>query len=369
MVDGVSQNLLTGIANPAIADISGARSRGRARGQAITDRRQAGEIKRLSGEILSNTFPGKLGELGRLAPEKAIGLANALGFNSDPLVKMKHFVGSIQAANTMAQTVGPVEATQFLLEARDRQAMLDRASGVEPETSPFDSILEGAQQDPEQLKEALSLMTDALIEQGAIADPKATKSVAENRKEIRASVRKQVSSIRKEEGILTTNFKKIRELGDEIDKSNRSAVSQALVALVKLGDPTSVVRPSEAAAALNNPSILAALFTDAGTDQSIVDAAIRAIDPLNPGVLRKGDIIATADALVLASVPSIQSRFGDAKTEGENLLKSTFKTIFSGRLEKRVNALSDLVKREPAKINLTPDEQTRLEELRAKAAQ
>lgn len=346
--------VLAGIANPAIADVPGAFARGSERGR-------DNETRRIVGEILGSTMGGKLGALGKVNAPAAIQLAGQLKFDDDPKKQVNEFVGTVQLATAVGNSVGPRESLAILVESRNRiKALVDRGMLGPGATSTLDGMIQKFNDDPTQGIEALNLMNEALREQGFGESPTDDKSVAENRKEIRKSVRTQTSGLRKEEGVITTNFKKIRALGDEIDKGNRSAVSQALVALVKIGDPTSVVRPSEAAAALNNPTVLAALFTDAGTDQSLVDAAIRAIDPLNPGVLRKADILSTADAMVLASVPGIQARFADAKAEAENLPSATFKTLFSGRLSDRINKLSDLVK--PSAAGVTD---TQIAELKA----
>lgn len=351
--------ILEGISRPVIANVPSAFARGQDRGRLRDERDRADEVRRLSGEILAKSFPGRLGELAKVDPDAAIKLGGALGFSTDPLASTKFFAGAIQGASAIASTVGPKEAVAALIEWRN----ILEARGLE--TAPLDTLIQSGIDQPDDFVEGLGLAKDALVEQGLLkpaGDDAQIKSIAENRKEIRKSVRGQIKGLRDEEGTITTNFRKIRRLGDEIDKGNRSAVSQALVALVKIGDPTSVVRPSEAAAALNNPSVLAALFTDAGTDQRITDAAIRAIDPLNPGVLNKDAILATADAMVLASVPGIQARFGDAKEEGGGLTRNSFDSIFTGRLESRINALSNLV---PKKEMTDDEKRARIAELEA----
>ena len=189
---------------------------------------------------------------------------------------------------------------------------------------------------------------DAKVVRGAVAtDEKADKNELEIRKEVRTNLRKRIDSVEKDSEVLQTNFNKITGLSEKIRGGNRLAVAQGLVALVKLGDPTSVVRDSEMIAALNNPNptaAVASLLTDSGTNLDISDAIMAKIDPLSPFNIDVDDLLATANTLVTSNVPGIQERFAGIEEQAfENLSEKGSKSLFTKSLRDRVAELSGLV--------------------------
>jgi len=156
----VDASLLSGLANPQVADVVGSLQRGQERGK-----RQ--QVQEMTGAILGGTLPGKLGELAQVDPQVALNTAQALGFTNDPQERMKHFAGMVQVAATIAEGAGPKEATAFLMEARDREQQLYG----EGSTSMLDGMIVSLNENPNQGIEALGLMRDSLLEQGFIESP------------------------------------------------------------------------------------------------------------------------------------------------------------------------------------------------------
>lgn len=172
-------------------------------------------------------------------------------------------------------------------------------------------------------------------------------SQKEIRKEVRGRVGSEVKALSKSASTIAENAGKLTGLVGEIKKGNRSAVAQALVSLVKLGDPGSVVKDTEMEAALNAPNPIAAL-TGIGVDTTTIESIVRKIDPLNPATINTDEILSTANALISANVPSIQSRFEEQRQlAGTNLTEAGVKSLFPEDIGGRIKGLSDLIKAQP----------------------
>jgi len=169
----------------------------------------------------------------------------------------------------------------------------------------------------------------------------------EIRKETRGEIRKQLGSIYKEVNVVRTNYEKLQNLAAEIKKGNRQAVPQALVALVKLGDPGSIVSTNEMMGALNGKTPVAAVFdllTKKGVDSELAESIAGKIDPLNPNNIGIDFLLDTGRAIVSAFIPTIQDRFASAdELADENLTPAGKKSLFSKRLRSSVSTLSDLI--------------------------
>ena len=331
-------SILNAIANPKIADVRGEFEKGRQIGeQKLT--------KDLSGKILAETLGSKIGmqayqDLQRLNPEVALNLRKALRTESDAVGQ--YFLGIAKgAASIVRDTQDPMDVARYL----GTQMMIAQQSN-EPEIA-------------QRLADTIPLLKDPNTAQGVMQDILATDSAFggkppvdtngnEIRKEVRKNLTDSIKQLSREEGVIKTNYSKVRGLSQEILTGNRTSVAQALVSIVKLGDPGSTVRTEEMKDALNTKTPLAALttlLTDGGVSKDIQDAVLRNIDPLNPDTVNISDILATADQLVMAAVPSIQARYSDATSLGrENLTNQGYNSVFSKGLKERINNLSTLVK-------------------------
>lgn len=160
----------------------------------------------------------------------------------------------------------------------------------------------------------------------------------EVRKEVRKELRSTVGDLRKTAGNLRSNYEKLTNLGEEMRKGNRTAVSQGLVALVKLGDPTSVVREAEMEAALNKENPVAAitnLLQSKGTADGVISAVASKIDPLSPENVNVDDILATANAMMVPNIQEVRRGFEISQGRArENLGEAGIKSIFGERTEK-----------------------------------
>lgn len=361
--------VLAGIANPAVADVPAAFRRGEATRIGREGRGREEETRRIAGDILNSTIGGKLGALGKANPNAAVQLSQALGIPLDQKGRIESMVGDIQVAATIFETAGPEAAAKFTAE----KAAILEGLGIQPDQY-LETIQGLTSQNPEEVAaagESLIALRDGFIETGLLKGAVGDKSVLELRKEVRADLRKQVKDVSKQTSAIQTNFKKIQGLTTEISKGNRNASAAAIIALVKLGEPDSTVREGEMIASLNNPNPLAATISalkGIGTSDEVINSVTAAIDPLSPGVVNVNSLLSTANALVGANVPSIQSAFAEAREQGdENLTARGVKSIFTTRLIDRVGKLSDLVK-PVGDATVKPVSELSLEELQAEQA-
>lgn len=330
------QGVLQGIMNPEVADIAG----GLRRGGAL---RQQNLSQEMVGNILKETIGGKLGSLGEIDPQAAIGLAEAFQIPVGQEDRIKSMFGDAQAVVAVLQNGGtPQEAAQLLAP----KVQLLESLGIEP--TQYIETMRGLNAGNPETIEGLFTLVNVGQNAGFLKKPE-DKAGAEIRKEVRGNLSKEVKELSKEEGVIKTNYNRIRSLGEKVRKGNRSAVAQALVSLVKLGDPTSVVKDSEMIAALNakNPTAaLTGLLQGSETREDVQQAILRSIDPLNPNTVNVDDLFATADSIVLSSIPSIQDRFADAEVRAkDNLTEAGIISLFGkgNRLGKRISGLSELV--------------------------
>ena len=179
-----------------------------------------------------------------------------------------------------------------------------------------------------------------------LVEPSTTVNERDIRKEVRSSVGQQIKDIKSQASTIKSNFAKLENLSGEISKGNRTAVAQGLVALVKLGDPSSIVSEREAAAALNNPNPVAAfvgMLQGKGVKDDVVQSVAARIDPLNPDNVNVNDLLSTASSLVQANVPVLQDRFAAERLRAdENLSPAGIKSLFDANTESLVQGLSDL---------------------------
>ena len=158
----------------------------------------------------------------------------------------------------------------------------------------------------------------------------------EIQKETRNELRSGLTDIKKQAGDMYTNYSKLENLGEEMRKGNRSAVAQGLVALVKLGDPGSVVKEEELKMALGAKSPIAAVvetLRGAGVDGGVITAIQQSVDPLNPDTVDVDQIIATADAMMLPNIENILGAYDVANQRGTELLSEQgYNSIFGVKI-------------------------------------
>jgi hypothetical protein len=95
--------LMAGAINPAQANILGAMDKGR--------ERQANDM---AGELLGQTIGGKIGDLARLSPDKALKFAEATGIPTTSMGRIKNLMGVNIMGAKLLQSGQTQEAAQFL---------------------------------------------------------------------------------------------------------------------------------------------------------------------------------------------------------------------------------------------------------------
>lgn len=168
----------------------------------------------------------------------------------------------------------------------------------------------------------------------------------EIRKETRSRLGKSFADLGAQATTVETNFRKLQGLSGQLRKGNRSAVVPAVVALVKLGDPTSVVSQEEVRSALNTQAPIAALsslFRENGISGDIAESILTKLDPTAPENVDVDDLLRTADALLSSNIQSLQDNYAaNYQVAQDNLTEDGIKSILPKSLADRVANLSNL---------------------------
>lgn len=187
---------------------------------------------------------------------------------------------------------------------------------------------------------------DAQLKRDAAIAEAENKNLFDIRKETRSSIGQEMKGIKSDASSIKANFDKIKNLTAEVQKGNRISVSQALVSLVKLGDPGSIVNESEMKSALNAPNPIAAMsgmLAGKGVSDDITRSIVSKIDPLNPENVKINDLLGTANALVQSNVPALQERFAAERERAQvNLTEQGINSLFDQRTIDNISALSNL---------------------------
>lgn len=163
------------------------------------------------------------------------------------------------------------------------------------------------------------------------------------RKETRSSIGKDLSKIKSDATVYTQNWGKLNNLTKQIKKGNRQAVAPALVSLVKLGDPGSVVSIPEMQGVLNEESPITALL-GLGVKNDVAQSLAQKLDLLNPENIDTESLLAAGRAQLGGNIPALQASYNESRLRAdENLSPSGVKSLFSKDLDKIVSGLSDLL--------------------------
>jgi len=165
-------------------------------------------------------------------------------------------------------------------------------------------------------------------------------------KELRGELRKDVGGLQSQAQTLKTNFGKLQNLAEEMRLGNRSAVAQGLVALVKLGDPGSVVKEEELKQALGAQSPVAAvgdLLRGKGVGEGVTNSIIQSLDPLNPDAVNVDQVLGTAEAMLKPNVDAITTAYTTARNRaGEQLTSGGVRSIFGSERDNLFGELGSL---------------------------
>jgi len=332
MVMPISPQILQGIANPPIGDFATGF-------QKNVDEKAFNEE---TAAVLENTIGARYADLIKIDPGKGLAIAEAVGVLEErdeklKAARLKNVVGTLSLANDLVKTgnVPPEELGQLLLE--QGKILASRNIPVDFMVDAGTKLINGTPEEQQAEMAAFGQLVDSFG-----GDDETERDI---RKETRGRISKQLDVVRKDAKRVEENFGKVKNLVANIKTGNRIASAQAIIALVKIGDD-STVREGELKTALANVTPQAAVFdflVGEGVTADVARSVSVSFDPLNPDTMKVQDILDTADSLVLAQVPSIQSSFAESEELGEtNLTKSGFRSVFSKTLTNRIGALSDL---------------------------
>ena len=165
------------------------------------------------------------------------------------------------------------------------------------------------------------------------------------REELRVSLRKKRDKTEEQVSSIETNYDKANELILLGKGGNRMAIASALIAVIKLGDD-STVRSDELAVALNTqqtPEALFDFFTGKGVSKDVAKSVVASINPVNPDVVDMDELLAVANALISTRIKPISATYNTSKEDAGFLTKSGYKSIFGGGgLGRRIDALANL---------------------------
>ena len=113
------------------------------------------------------------------------------------------------------------------------------------------------------------------------------------RAEMRARLGNSSDKLEEQVSSIETNYDKANELIALGKGGNRMAIASALIAVIKLGDD-STVRSDELAVALNTqqtPEALLNFFTGKGVSNDVAASVVASINPVNPDVVDMDELL------------------------------------------------------------------------------
>jgi len=153
----MANGLLSAIANPQLGGSTGipqAFAAGQEQTRVREEQERTGQARDLAGQILGQTFTGKLGQLAQLDPKRAADIAEWAGIPTDSKGRLDNFLGVIVAADRFAQTDTNL-AAQYLDEEATK---IESATGESTAANKMREFIQRLTQDPEGAKADLNAM-------------------------------------------------------------------------------------------------------------------------------------------------------------------------------------------------------------------
>ena len=138
--------LLDQLTNPARANIPGAlqqRNQLLLQKNQLQDQQRQGQARDLAGQVLGETFAGKLGELAGIAPDKALQLAQILGIPPDSKGRFNNMIGVVVQADKLIEKGLIQEAAQFLNEQATNIERFEGPGSAEKLRSAQQALIQG----------------------------------------------------------------------------------------------------------------------------------------------------------------------------------------------------------------------------------
>jgi len=166
------------------------------------------------------------------------------------------------------------------------------------------------------------------------------------RGETRSDIRSRYKSIDKSLTGINDNFNKVKNLAKEVMKGNRQAVSGALVALVKSGDPNSAVLAGEMAAALNLPGIQETLASGNFNPNEVAKAIQSQAAALRPENINIADLMSVAQRYKESQAGSIFREYAFAEEDRAKLPEKGKKALYSAVRKSSIDKFREEAERE-----------------------
>jgi hypothetical protein len=280
---------------------------------------------------------------------------NRLGGNaSDTMGLLTRLdAGDVEGALGDAMTVTSKAREFGFLPKLQRQIVDGNMVTIDPMTGEVSTKSLGlptVKTDEQKLKEGelaakiakLNLESDAIRQK--LGEPNA--NMGEIRKEVRANTGKTFRTLEGMVGAVESSFDKFDSLTKQIEGGNRSSVVPAIVALVKLGDPSSVVSQTEVLSSLNPQDpmgSLASALAKGGAGTDVINSVMTKLDVTNPENISVSDLRAVGESMLKSSVRSIANTYDGAyQLANENLTPEGFKSVFIKNLPDRLSAINSL---------------------------
>lgn len=323
--------VLGAIANPQSGNVLGGIMQGQQflqqsqalqQGQAkLGAQQKANQVEQLRGEILSNTFEGKLADLSKLSPDAAIEISGALGIPMNEPGRIKNMMGTAQVVSTLMRKGLVPEAKDILLKKKE---MLN---GLQIATPKIDEQLALIDIKPEEVAANATALTQAGIEVGILTDPsKPTKDQTQKRVDV---LRTTVDKFGKEFKTVEDAFARIRAVAEKPSAAGDLAL---IFNFMKMLDPGSTVRESEFATAENA----------AGVPDRLRNQWNKLRNGEKLGEVQRGDFLGQTEALFQAQqqvnderIQEVLDRGVQDQVEGVRILGQTELNQFNERRQAR----------------------------------
>ena len=166
------------------------------------------------------------------------------------------------------------------------------------------------------------------------------------REELRTDTRNQVKTMTQQTTSIEESIDKASDLINLGRSGNRMAISSALIAVIKLGD-SSTVQAGELVVALNTQNPLEAVFsvlTGSGVSEDVANSVVSSMNPINPDVVNMDELQAVADVLINTRIKPLNATYNTLIEKAKFLTPLGRESIFGveNNLQRRINALANL---------------------------
>jgi len=332
--------LLAGIMNPAQVDVLGSMDAGRER-----------QATRKAGDLLAESIGGKVGELARLSPDKAMAYAKATNTPIDDMGRVKNLMGwnimgaklfqagqGDEAANVLERAAAQIqEQTGQVPEALLKVVSDWRTNGAGGEiVKNFTNA--GLSLDPSSQGESFSL-GEGQVRYDSKGNPIARNIGAgggidkDFLKEERQAASATTKALRKRGSVISSSIGKIESLIPQIKEGSRAAAGGAIMSLARLISPGVVTDADfQAMSGAADPvaTLMARLTEKGDSGKPLLEALQAAYDPTNPDLIDADAILNIARSVVGAEVPSILQEYkeSDSRARRSGMNKRQYNTIF-----------------------------------------